>query len=192
MSLRSNVESQSVKHMLITCSSVSSSFWTCFSNGWQEKFSKKLTLSESTILYGWHKQSNNWEVLNYCLIFAKCNVFATRVPNGVLDFDSFLLRLSNKIDILLILPWCSERPQNKRYSPRRKGKQSTNTTLHLFFCCCHTGELSFFFSGPGGQGIFSFGKELQGSFPSNERGKFCKCDEYCSRSLVFVFRSRWV
>ena len=39
--------------------------------------------------------------LNYFLIVAKYNVFATSVRNGVLDFDSFLLRLSNKIDILL-------------------------------------------------------------------------------------------
>ena len=50
---------------------VSSSFWTCFSNWWHEKFNHKLTLSESTILYGCHKESNNWEVLNYCLIVAK-------------------------------------------------------------------------------------------------------------------------
>ena len=69
-----NLESKSLKHMLITCS-VSSSFWTCFSNWWHEKFNHKLTLSESTILYGWHKESNNWEVLNYCLIVAKYNVF---------------------------------------------------------------------------------------------------------------------
>ena len=85
--------------MLITCR-VSSSFWTCFSKWWHEKFNHKLTLSESTILYGWHKESNNWEVLNYCLIVAEYNVFATSVRNGVLDFDSFLLRLNNKIDIL--------------------------------------------------------------------------------------------
>ena len=70
------------------------------SNWWHEKFNQKQTLSESTILYGWHKESNNWEVLNYCLIVAKYNVFATSVRNGFLDFDSFLLRLNNKIDIL--------------------------------------------------------------------------------------------
>ena len=34
-----NLESQSLKHMLITCS-VSSSFWTCFSNWWHENFIK--------------------------------------------------------------------------------------------------------------------------------------------------------
>ena len=103
-----NLESQSLKHMLITCS-VSSSFWTCFSNWWHEKFNQKLTLSESTILYGWHKESNNWEVLNYCLIVAKYNVFATSVRNGVLDFDSFLLRLNNKIDILRTIAFRSNR-----------------------------------------------------------------------------------
>ena len=100
--------SQPLKHMLITCS-VSCSFWTCFSNWWHEKINQKLTLSESTILYGWHKESNNWEVLNYCSIVAKYNVFATSVRNGVLDFDSFLLRLNNKIDILLTIAFRSNR-----------------------------------------------------------------------------------
>ena len=91
-----NLENQSLKHILITCS-ISSSFWTYFSNWWHEKFNYKPPLSESTILYGWHKESNNWEVLNYCLIVAKYNVFATSVRNGILDFDSFLLRLNNKL-----------------------------------------------------------------------------------------------
>ena len=57
-----SLERQSLKHMLITCS-VSCSYWTCFSNWWHEKINQKLTLSESTILYGWHKESNKWEVL---------------------------------------------------------------------------------------------------------------------------------
>ena len=103
-----NLESQSLKHMLITCS-VSSSFWTCFSNWCHEKLNHKLPLSESTILYGWHKESNNWEVLNYCLIVAKYNIFATSVRNGILDFDSFLLRLNNKIDILRTIAFRSNR-----------------------------------------------------------------------------------
>ena len=85
-----------------------------------------------------------------------------------------------------MLPWCSERPQNTRYSPRRKGKQITNTTLHLFFCY-HTGELSFLGVG---EGIFSFGKELRSSFPNNERGEFCKRDEYCGRSLASYSKQR--
>ena len=94
--------------MLITCS-VSSSSWPCFSNWCHEKFNHKLPLSESTILYGWHKESNNWEVLNYCLIVAKYNIFATSVRNGTLDFDSFLLRLNNKIDILRTIAFRSNR-----------------------------------------------------------------------------------
>ena len=74
---------------------------------------------------------------------------------------------------------------------RPEEKESSLLTLHcISFFCCHTGELSFFFGGGGEEGIFSFRTELQGSFPNNERGEFCKCDEYCGRSLVFVFRSR--
>ena len=50
--------------------------------------------------------------------------------------------------------------QNTRYSPRRKGKQSTNTTLHLFFCY-RTGELSFFLGGgEGGRGSFLLGRNF--------------------------------
>ena len=56
-----------------------------------------------------HKESNNWEVLNYCLIVAKYNVFATSVCNGILDFDSFLLRLNNKTDILRTIAFRSNR-----------------------------------------------------------------------------------
>ena len=76
-----NLESQSLKRMLITYS-VCSLFWTCFSNWWQEKFNQKLTLSKSTILYGWHKESNNLEVLNYCLIVAKYNVSVSSLVIG--------------------------------------------------------------------------------------------------------------
>lgn len=40
---------------------------------WQERFNQKLTLSQTTILYDWNKESNKWEVLKYCLIVAKYN-----------------------------------------------------------------------------------------------------------------------
>ena len=52
---------------------------------------------------------DNWEVLKYCLIVAKYNVFATSVRNGVLDFDSLLLRLNHKIDILRTIAFRSNR-----------------------------------------------------------------------------------
>ena len=89
-----------------------------------------------------------------------------------------------------MLPWCSERPQNTRYSPRRKGKQITNTMLHLFFCY-HTGELSFFFGGGGGGGGGSFllGRNF-GVISPIMRGEFCKRDEYCGRSLASYSKQR--
>ena len=88
---------------------------TCFSNRWQKIFNQKLTLSETTILYGWHKESNNWEVRNNCSIVTKYNVFATGVRNGVLNFDSFLLRLNNKIDILCTIALAKHWPNDLKY-----------------------------------------------------------------------------
>ena len=56
---------------------------------------------------------------------------------------------------------------------RPEEMESSLLTLHcISFICCHTGELSFLRGGGGGEGIFSFGKELQGFFPNNERGNF--------------------
>ena len=117
--------------MLIICS-VSSSFWTCFSSWWHDFwFNQKLTLSESTSLYGWHKESYNWEVLNYCLIVAKYNVFATSVRNSVLDFDSFLLRLNNKIDILRTMAFRSNRLS--QFNKKNMGQTSLDMWMLVSF-----------------------------------------------------------
>ena len=66
---------------------------------------------------------------------------------------------------LFMLPWCSEMPQNTRYSPRRKGKQSTNTTLHFFFVVVVI-QVSFLFwgGGGGGRGDFFFLEGTSGFF----------------------------
>ena len=53
-------------------------------------------------------------------------------------------------------------PQNTRYSPRRKGKPSTNTLRCISFFCCHTGELSFLGGGGGGaRGSFLLGRNFR-------------------------------
>ena len=39
-------------------------------------------------------------LLNYALLVAKYHIFATRICNGFLDFDSFLFRLKNDISVL--------------------------------------------------------------------------------------------
>ena len=70
------------------------------SNWWHEKFNQQLTLSEITILSGWHQKSNNWEVLNYRLIIAKYHFFCYKCTRRHWNFDRFLLRLNNKIYIL--------------------------------------------------------------------------------------------
>ena len=62
-----------------------------------------MATSESTFSYSWHKESNNCQFFNFCLIVAKYHVFETSVHDGILDSDSFLLRLNNKIDIFFTL-----------------------------------------------------------------------------------------
>ena len=63
---------------------------------------KCMNLSECVILYGWHqnRDSNYWLALNYSLIFATYHIFATSIRVGILDFESFLLRLKNKMSTL--------------------------------------------------------------------------------------------
>ena len=62
-----NLESQSLKHMLITCS-VSSSFWTFFSNWLHEKFNRKLTLSESTMFLLQAYATVSWTLTVFCCV----------------------------------------------------------------------------------------------------------------------------
>ena len=99
-----NRENQSLNHMLITCS-VSSSFWNRFTKWWHQKFNQKLTLSESTILYGWHQKSNNWEVLNYCLIVAKYHIFATSVLDVAsrLKYSNAFCKIYCKSNVIIII-----------------------------------------------------------------------------------------
>ena len=94
-----NSESQSLSHVLITCHT-SSSFWNQFKHWWQKSFQKQINLPESVILYGSHKKSNTWLVLNYKLIIAKYHIFITSVGNGNLDFEGFLSHLKSKLTIL--------------------------------------------------------------------------------------------
>ena len=102
--------------MLITCS-LSSSFWTFFLTGGENNLMENW-LYLKILFYTVGKESNNWKVLNYCLIVAKYHVFAPSVRGGILDFGSFLLRLNNEIDILRTIAFKSNRlEQLKKHDP---------------------------------------------------------------------------
>ena len=96
-----NLESQSLSHMLFSCT-VSSSLWNLFTRWWQKTFGHHISLTETIILYGWHQEpgSNTWIALNYSLIIAKYHIFATSVRGGILDFENFLFRLKDKLSTL--------------------------------------------------------------------------------------------
>ena len=57
------------------------------------------------VLYGWlqNRSSINFIALNYSLIIAKYHIFASSIRVGSLDFDSFLLRLKDKLGIIRLL-----------------------------------------------------------------------------------------
>ena len=98
--LESNLESQSLPHLLIMCPE-SMTFWDLFTCWWQTSFHQHIALSEKVILYGWLQTRNsiNSVALNYSLIIAKYHIFASSLRVGSLDFDSFLLRLEDKLCI---------------------------------------------------------------------------------------------
>ena len=73
---------------------------------------------------------------------------------------------------LLMLPCCSERPQNTGYSPRRKGKQSTNTTLHLFLVIIQVSFLFFGGGGGGGRGSVLLGRNFGVLSQTMKKGNF--------------------
>ena len=50
-----------------------------------------------------NRDSNIWIALNYCLIIAKYHIFATNIRVSILDFESFILRLKDKLLILRAL-----------------------------------------------------------------------------------------
>ena len=99
-----NLESQSLPHLLITCRE-SINFWDLFTGWWQITFHQNIVLSEKVILYGWHQNcsSINFIALNYSLIIAKYHIFVSSMRVGSLDFDSFLLRLKDKLGIIRTL-----------------------------------------------------------------------------------------
>ena len=96
-----NLESQSLPHLLITCCE-SINFWDLFTRWWRITFHQNIVLSEKEILYGWlqSRSSINFIALNYSLIIAKYHICASSIRVGSLDFDSFLLRLKDKLGII--------------------------------------------------------------------------------------------
>ena len=94
-----NTEEQTLPDMVMNCV-VTTGFWTLFQNWWHTKTSENIKLSISHILYGWHDRTKHWQVLNYCLLIAKYCIFCASQPGDELNFQSFLLRIQGKIEIL--------------------------------------------------------------------------------------------
>ena len=94
-----NAEEQTLHHLLINCT-LTIDFWMLFQDWWYQKTNETIALSTSHILYGWHDSAKHWQVLNYCLLIAKYCIFCTSLRGDVLDFQTFLLSISGKLEIL--------------------------------------------------------------------------------------------
>ena len=92
-------EEQTLHHLLINCT-LTIDFWILFQDWWYKKTNETITLSTSHILYGWHDRTKHWQALNYCLLIAKYCIFCTSLRGDVLDFQTFLLLIHGKLEIL--------------------------------------------------------------------------------------------
>ena len=102
-------ERQTLYHLFVLCTEVHS-FWNTFQDWWLQKTHERLSLNQSNIFYGFFEKSSYWQALNYSILIAKYHIFCTSKGRGVLGFQSFLLRLSDKIQthsrLLLLISVC--------------------------------------------------------------------------------------
>ena len=85
-------ERQTLYHLFVLCTEVHF-FWNTIQDWWLQKTHVKLSLNQSNILYGFFEKSSYWQALKY-------HIFCTSKDGGVLSFQGFLLRLSDKIQTL--------------------------------------------------------------------------------------------
>ena len=88
-----NLETQSLTRMLFK----SMTFWIHYTCWWQKTFHECINLTKSVILYGSHQDRDSNNYLNYCLVIAKYHIFTSNISVGILDFESFILRLKDKL-----------------------------------------------------------------------------------------------
>lgn len=93
------IEKQTINHLLVDCSKTVS-FWIIFQDWWYGKTQETLSLNQSQILYGFFEKTSHWQALNYSIILAKYHIFCSNGHQDEPCFQSFLLRLQEKLQIL--------------------------------------------------------------------------------------------
>ena len=92
-------EQQTLSHLLVTCIKTAS-FWQTFQVWWYRKTGENLLLNQGKILHGFFENTAHWQALNYLIILAKYHIFCTNGHEDEICFQSFLLRVKEKITIL--------------------------------------------------------------------------------------------
>ena len=92
-------EQQTLSHLLITCIKTAS-FWQTFQVWWYGKTDENLLLNQGKKIYGFFENTAHWQALNYLIILAKYHIFCTNGHKDEICFQSFLLRVKEKLTIL--------------------------------------------------------------------------------------------
>ena len=94
-----HLEQQTLSHLLVTCIKTAS-FWQTFQVWWYGKTGENLLLNQGIILNGFFENTAHWQALNYLIILAKYHIFCTNGHKDEICFQSFLLRVKEKLTIL--------------------------------------------------------------------------------------------
>ena len=70
------------------------------SSSFNSKLYENIRLNQRKILYGFLEKTTHWQALNYLILLAKYHIFCTNGQQDELCFQSFLLRVKDKLQIL--------------------------------------------------------------------------------------------
>ena len=103
-------EQQTLSHLLVTCIRTAS-FWQTFQVWWYGKTGENLpgSVNQGKILYGFFENTAHWQALNYLIILAKYHIFCTNGHKDEICFQSFLLRVKEKLTILKEIEVCKKK-----------------------------------------------------------------------------------
>ena len=87
-----------------------------------EKTGENLLLNQGKILYGFFENTAHWQALNYLIILAKYHIVCTNGHKDEICFQSFLLRVKEKLTIL------------KEIAVAKKRLHKFQRTWSPFFC----------------------------------------------------------
>ena len=91
---------ETIEHLFFECKTVLQ-FWLSFNSWWKDLHDCVITLGKLDIIFGIisNNQDEMLNALNYCILFAKSYIYKCKLDSIVLDFNDFIKRIKNRIEI---------------------------------------------------------------------------------------------